>query len=72
MPVLDGFAAARRLREYEAPLGRHTPILAMTAHAMEGYRERCLAGGMDGYVTKPVERKQLVQEMRRVIRLKAD
>jgi CheY-like chemotaxis protein len=71
MPVLDGFAAARRLREHEAPLGRHTPILAMTAHAMEGYRERCLAGGMDGYVTKPVERKQLVQEMRRVLKLSA-
>jgi len=44
----------------------------MTAHAMEGYREQCLAGGMDGYVTKPVERKQLVQEMRRVLRLAAD
>ena len=72
MPVLDGFAAARRLREHEASLGRHTPILAMTAHAMEGYRERCLAGGMDGYVTKPVERQQLVQEMRRVLRLAAD
>ena len=72
MPVLDGFAAARRLREHEGPLGRHTPILAMTAHAMEGYRERCLAGGMDGYVTKPVERKQLVAEMRRVLRLAAD
>ena len=72
MPVLDGFAAARLLREHEAALGRHTPILAMTAHAMEGYREQCLAGGMDGYVTKPVERKQLVQEMRRVLRLAAD
>jgi PAS domain S-box-containing protein len=72
MPVLDGFAAARRLREHEAPLGRHTPIVAMTAHAMEGYREQCLAGGMDGYVTKPVERRQLVQEMRRVLRLAVD
>jgi CheY-like chemotaxis protein len=69
MPVLDGFAAARRLRAHELPLGRHTPILAMTAHAMEGYRERCLAGGMDGYVTKPVEHKQLVQEMCRVLKL---
>ena len=72
MPVLDGFAAARLLRAHELPLGRRTPILAMTAHAMEGYREQCLAGGMDGYVTKPVERKQLVQEMRRVLRLAAD
>lgn len=69
MPVLDGFAAARRLRAHELPLGHHTPILAMTAHAMEGYRERCLAGGMDGYVTKPVEHKQLVQEMCRVLKL---
>jgi signal transduction histidine kinase/CheY-like chemotaxis protein len=69
MPVLDGFAAARRIRAAELPLQRHTPIVAMTAHAMDGYRERCVAGGMDGYVTKPVDRQQLVQEMVRVLAL---
>jgi PAS domain S-box-containing protein len=69
MPEMDGFAATRHIRALELPLQRHTPIIAMTAHAMEGYRERCLAGGMDGYVTKPVDRKQLLQEMRRVLHL---
>jgi PAS domain S-box-containing protein len=67
MPVLDGFAATRRIRMHELSQGVRTPILAMTAHAMEGYRERCVAGGMDGFVTKPVDRKQLVQEMKRVL-----
>ena len=67
MPELDGFGAARRIRALEIAQGHHTPILAMTAHAMEGYRERCLAGGMNGYVTKPVDRKHLVQEIRRVL-----
>ena len=67
MPELDGFGATRRIRAMELAQGRRTPIVAMTAHAMEGYRERCVAGGMDGYVTKPVDRKQLVQEMLRVL-----
>ncbi len=69
MPELDGFAATRRIRAFELPLQRHTPIVAMTAHAMDGYRERCVSGGMDGYVTKPVDRQQLVQEMARVLAL---
>ena len=69
MPELDGFGAARRIRAMELMQRCHTPIVAMTAHAIEGYRERCVAGGMDGYVTKPVDRKQLVQEMRRVLPL---
>jgi CheY-like chemotaxis protein len=69
MPVLDGFGATRRIRLYEQTAGhRRTPIVAMTAHAIEGYRERCVAGGMDGYVTKPVDRKQLIQEIQRVLR----
>jgi PAS domain S-box-containing protein len=53
MPEVDGFQATRRIRDLETP-GRHVPILAMTANAMEGDRERCLQAGMDDYLPKPV------------------
>jgi two-component system, sensor histidine kinase and response regulator len=52
MPVLDGLAATAAIRAQEQTQGAHVPIIAMTAHAMCGDRERCLAAGMDGYVTK--------------------
>ncbi len=59
MPVLDGFAATAIIREREKTTGKHVPIIAMTAHAMQGDRQRCLDAGMDGYVTKPVRPNDL-------------
>ncbi|MBM4117767.1 response regulator [bacterium] len=72
MPILDGFAATRLIREEERADGGHLPIIAMTAHAMAGARERCLAAGMDGYVAKPVRQETLLAEIDAVLRRLAE
>ena len=59
MPEVDGFQATAAIREREKTTGKHLRIIAMTAHAMEGDRDKCLAAGMDGYIPKPIQAKEM-------------
>ncbi|MBU2546895.1 MAG: response regulator [Proteobacteria bacterium] len=68
MPVMDGEEAAKIIRREEAQSGRHIPIVAMTAHALKGDRERFLAAGMDMYVSKPIKRSEFLAVVDRMIR----
>jgi CheY-like chemotaxis protein len=66
MPDVDGIEATTIVRARERETRRHLPIIAMTAHAMVGDRERCLRAGMDGYVPKPIDQRVLAEEIQRV------
>jgi PAS domain S-box-containing protein len=63
MPEMGGLEATAAIREREKSTGSHVPIIAMTAHAMEGDRDRCLKAGMDGYIAKPVSAKELFEKV---------
>ena len=67
MPEMSGLEATEAIRFKERETGRHIPIIAMTAHAMRGDRERCLESGMDGYATKPLSIGELVKTMEEVM-----
>ena len=67
MPDMDGFQATAIIREKEKVSGKHIPIIAMTAYAMKGDRERCLAAGMDGYVPKPIRHQDLLETIQTLV-----
>jgi len=67
MPEMGGMEATAHIRKQEETTGQHIPIVAMTANAMAGDKEGCLAGGMDGYVSKPINRDLLAAEIQRMI-----
>jgi CheY-like chemotaxis protein/HPt (histidine-containing phosphotransfer) domain-containing protein len=72
MPEMDGLTAARKIRESERETQLYLPIIAMTAHAMKGDRERCIEAGMDGYVSKPISSKEVAEAIASIQRLQGE
>jgi CheY-like chemotaxis protein len=68
MPQMDGLEATSVIRTKEQQSGAHTPIIALTAHAMKGDRERCLEAGMDDYISKPIHAQQLLETLEAVLK----
>jgi CheY-like chemotaxis protein len=65
MPEMDGYEATRLIRDSQSKVRNHeVPIIAMTAHAMKGDRERCIEAGMDDYISKPIRPQRLVEVMK--------
>lgn len=69
MPEMDGYEATRKIRELEKDTGKHIPIIALTASAMEKDREKCLSVGMDEYLPKPIEKEELLRILKKTARL---
>jgi CheY-like chemotaxis protein len=67
MPGMDGFEATAAIREAEKLTGKHIPIVAMTAHALKGDEDRCVAAGMDGYVSKPIRSMEFFAVIERLL-----
>ncbi len=67
MPEMDGFEATRAIREKEAETKEHIPIIALTARAMHEDKQRCIDSGMDGYVSKPIDRQKLFHEIEKFV-----
>jgi two-component system sensor histidine kinase/response regulator len=72
MPNMDGYQTTVSIRQEEKKTGAHIPIVAMTAHAMKGDKERCLAAGMDDYISKPIKPKLLIEVINRLAEQKKD
>ena len=66
MPDIDGYEATRTIRQFSEQQQAKIPIVAMTAHAMNGDRELCLAAGMDDYIPKPIDAAELIQTIERI------
>ncbi len=72
MPVMDGFEATTAIRKRQGAGGIHLPVVALTAHAMKGDREKCLAGGMDGYLSKPIRPQELDEVLQKYLARRAE
>jgi CheY-like chemotaxis protein len=70
MPEMDGLVATSVIREREKGTGRHQIVIAVTAHAMKGDRERCMANGMDNYLSKPIGPKELDEILEKYLALR--